>query len=84
MQGSTHRSLRPRNSSVPSYRPTQTPTSSIAGTGQLAPGSGEGQNILVAASMVTGAEAGVQSSAGVPGIAVPDGLGFVVNATRKW
>ncbi len=31
MQERTNRSLRPRNSSVPSYRPTQTPTSSISG-----------------------------------------------------
>ncbi len=31
----------------------------------------------------SGAEAGVQSSDGVPGISVPDGLGFVVNATRN-
>ena len=31
-----------------------------------------------------GAEAGVQSSPGVPGICVPDGLGIVVGATRNF
>ncbi len=48
--------------------------------GQLAPGSGEGQNTR---RVRGGAEVSVKSSAGVPGIVVLNGLGFVVSAIRS-